>query len=117
MQQQEAQAGMLEARTIEQLAMVVSFDRVATDESKAEIIAKIRGVCNGSDTNGVRPIVRKQELFALLGRSVNKATLARWAKKGWIARIPYPGTHRAQGYTRDSVERFIAGRTERSAQP
>lgn len=114
MQQRGEQAGVFEARTVEQLVMVVQYDRIATEEQKSEMISRIRAIGNAG---GVRPIVRKDELFALLGRRVDKGTLARWAKKGWIARIPYPGTHRAQGYTRDSVERFIAGRTERSAQP
>lgn len=52
-------------------------------------------------------VMKPQEVADLL--RVHKKSLARYARKGYLERVSVPGKGRSIGYTRASVERWLAG--------
>ena len=75
--------------------------------------AAIDGKADNAGTPTARPLVKRSELKRLTGLS--GVSIDRYARMGALHRVYLGGSSRATGFTPESVDAFLAGRTTANA--
>lgn len=96
---------------------------MATDlneEEKSDLLKRIRNAVHGKSTPEdyapevtVRRPIRRAEAAAMLG--LTKESLDRYARLGYLVRVKFGGSSRSSGFTAESVEAFLKGRSNDAA--
>ena len=87
------------------LVAIMATDPTVTAEQRKAALAALSGEAAACEP--LRPLVRVAEAQKLLG--VKRTTIWNLMKAGALVPVRAPGSKRARGFTRDSVEAYLRG--------